>query len=54
MQSTVKVGLDGIIYTARSSGDFSGYNPSTMIVDTELEACLEAKKLLVTRPDGKQ
>ena len=38
---TVKVALDGIIYTARSSGDFWGYNPSMMIVGTELEACVE-------------
>ncbi len=51
---TVKVALDGIIYTARSSGDFWGYNPSKMTVGTELEACIEANKLVITRPDGKQ
>ena len=51
---TVKVALDGIIYTARSSGDFWGYNPSKMIVGTELEACVEANKLVIARPDGKQ
>ena len=51
---TVKVALDGIIYTARSSGDFWGYNPSKMIVGAELEACVEANKLVITRPDGKQ
>jgi hypothetical protein len=50
----VKVALDGIIYTARSSGDFWGYNPSKMIVGTELEACVEANKLVITRRDGKQ
>jgi hypothetical protein len=51
---TVKVALDGIIYTARSSGDFWGYNPSKMIVGTELEARIEANRLVITRPDGKQ
>ena len=51
---TVKVALDGIIYTARSSGDFCTYNPSKMIVGTDLEACVETNKLVITRPDGKQ
>jgi hypothetical protein len=51
---TVKVALGGIIYTARSSGDFWGYNPSKMIVGTELEARVEANRLVITRPDGKQ
>ncbi len=51
---TVKVAVGGIIYTARSSGDFWGYNPSKMIVGTELKACVESNKLVITRPDGKQ
>jgi hypothetical protein len=51
---TVNVALDGIIYTPRSSGDFLGYNPLKMIVGTELEARVEAIKLVITRPDGKQ
>jgi len=51
---TVKVALGGIIYTARSSGDFWGYNPAKMIVGAELEACVEANRLVITRPDGKQ
>lgn len=51
---TVRVALGGIIYTARSSGDFWGYNPAGMIVNSELEACVEANKLVITRPDGKQ
>jgi len=51
---TVQVALDGIIYTARSSGDFWGYNPSRMIVGTEVEACVETNKLVITRHDGKQ
>ncbi len=50
---TVKVALDGIIYTAHSGGDFWGYNPSKMIVGTEVDACVEANKLVITRPDGK-
>jgi len=50
----VKVALDGIIYTARSSGDFWGYNPSSMIVNSEVEACVDSNKLVITRPDGKQ
>jgi hypothetical protein len=51
---TVQVALDGIIYTARSSGDFWGYNPAKLIVGAELEARVEANKLVITRPDGKQ
>jgi hypothetical protein len=51
---TVKVVLDSIIYTARSSGDFWGYNPSRMTVGTDLEVCVEASRLVITRPDGKQ
>lgn len=51
---TLKVALDGIIYSARSSGDFWGYNPSKMIVGADLEACVEANRLVITRPDGKQ
>ena len=50
----VKVALDGIIYTARSSGDFWAYNPSGMIVNSEVEACVDSNKLVITRPDGKQ
>jgi len=51
---TVKVALDGIIYTARSSGEFWAYNPSRMIVGDELEACVEANRLVITRPDGRR
>ena len=54
MTYTVMVALDSIIYTARSSGDFWRYNPSKLIIGTELEACVEANKLVITRPDGKQ
>jgi hypothetical protein len=50
---TVKVALDGIIYTAHSSGDFWGYNPSKMIVGTEVRTCVEANRLVITRQDGK-
>ena len=50
----VTVALEGIIYTARSSGDFWGYNPSSMIVNSEVEACVDSNKLVITRPDGKQ
>ena len=50
----VILALGGIIYTARSSGDFWGHNPSKMVVDAELEARVEANRLVITRPDGKQ
>lgn len=50
----VKVVLDGIIYTARSSGEFGAYKPSRMIVNSEVEACVDPNRLLITRPDGKQ
>jgi hypothetical protein len=51
---TVRVTLDGITYTARSSGDFWGYNPSKMIIGSDVEACVEGNKLAITRSDGKQ
>ena len=38
----------------RSSGDFWGYNPSKMIVHTEVAACVDGNKLVIARPDGKQ
>ena len=50
----VKVELDGIIYTARSSGEFWAYKPTTMTVNSEVEACVDSNKLVITRPDGKQ
>jgi hypothetical protein len=50
---TVKLALNGIIYTARSSGDFWGYNPTKMVVGSEVEACAEANRLVITRHDGK-
>jgi hypothetical protein len=50
---TVKVALEGIIYTARSSGDFRGYNPSKMVVGSDVKACAEANRLVITRHDGK-
>jgi hypothetical protein len=51
---TVKVALDRVIYTARSSGDFWRYNPSGMTVGTDVGVCVEASRLVITRPDGKQ
>jgi hypothetical protein len=51
---TRTVALDGIIYTARSSGDFWAYNPPTMIVGIELGACVEVNRLMIPRPDRKQ
>lgn len=50
----VKVALRGITYTARSGGDFWGYNPASMIVNSEVEACVDSNRLVITRPDVKQ
>lgn len=50
----VKVVLNGIIYTARSSGEFWSYKPSSMIVNSDVEACVDSNKLVITRPDRKQ
>jgi hypothetical protein len=50
----VKLVLDGIIYTARSSCEFWAYKPSSLIVNSEVEACVDSNKLMITRPDGKQ
>jgi hypothetical protein len=50
---TVKVALNGIIYTARSTGDFWGYNPTKMVVGSEVEACAEANRLVLSRHAGK-
>jgi hypothetical protein len=51
---TVTGALNGVIYAAGSNGDFWGYKPSKMVVGTEVGACVEATKLVITRPDGKQ
>jgi hypothetical protein len=50
---TVKVALNGMVYTARSNGDFRGYNPSRMVVGDDVEACVETNRLVITRHDGK-
>jgi hypothetical protein len=51
---SIKVALDRIIYTPRSSGDFRAYNPSRVIAGDELEACVEANGFVITRPDGRR
>lgn len=51
---TIRVELGDMMYIARSSSDFFSYNPSKLIVNSEIEACLDSDRLVIMRPDGKQ
>jgi hypothetical protein len=50
---TVQVGE--MLYTAENVKNmFFGYNPTDMVVNDPIEACVEKNKLVLTRPDGKK
>jgi len=50
----VTIALGEMTYTAQSSGDFFGYNPTKLIVNDPIEACAVSNKLIIKRPDGKE
>jgi hypothetical protein len=50
----VTVALDGMIYTGEANGDLFNYKPTNMVVHDPVQACVDGKKLILTRPDGKQ
>ena len=52
---TIRVALDGFVYTADSSPVFGvfSYKPTDLVVGDPVEACVKDKDLVVTRPDGK-
>ncbi len=50
----VKLAVGGMIYSARSSGEFWGYDPSKLVVNSDIPVCVEPNRLVITRPDGKQ
>jgi hypothetical protein len=50
---TVQVGE--MLYTAENAKNMIfGYNPTDMVVNDPIEACVEKNKLVLTRPDGKK
>ena len=49
------VAIGDMIYTAENVKNlFFGYNPTDMVVNDPVEACVEKNKLILTRPDGKK
>jgi len=49
------VAIGDMIYTAENGKNlFFGYNPTDMVVNDPVEACVEKNKLVLTRPDGKK
>ena len=50
----VTVRLDDMVYTAESSGDaFWSFNPTTLVINDTIHACVVKNRLRLTRPDGK-
>ena len=46
--------LDDMVYTAESSGDaFWSFNPTTLVINDTIHACVARNRLRLTRPDGK-
>ena len=51
---TVTVKSGGMIYTARSGAWLFGFKPTSFVVNDPVEVCIESKKLILMRPDGKE
>jgi hypothetical protein len=50
----VTVRLNDMVYTAEASGDgFWTYDPSTLVINDAIHACVDKNQLRLTRPDGK-
>src|SRR5262249_46041272 len=50
----VTVRLNDIVYTGESSGDaFWNFNPTRLVINDAIPACVTEDKLRLTRPDGK-
>jgi hypothetical protein len=45
--------LNDVLYPGESSGDgFWNFNPTTLVLNDEVYACVTKDKLRLTRPDG--
>jgi len=53
---TVRVALDGMIYTAESTPRFGifSYKPTDLVVGDPIEACVDGNSIALTRRNGKQ
>lgn len=50
----VTVRLDDLVYTAQSAGnDFWHYDPTRLVINDPIEACVSGDRLRLRRPDGK-
>ena len=50
----VTVRLDDVVYTGESPGDaFWNFNPTTLVINDSIHACVTKDRLRLTRPDGK-
>lgn len=50
---TVTVAFDDMTYTGQSNYIGFGFKPTVFIVNDPVQACVEGKKLVIIRPDGK-
>jgi hypothetical protein len=50
---TVTVELEDVTYTARSSGNFWNFDPSRLVINDPIGACVDRNQLILRRPDGK-
>jgi hypothetical protein len=51
---TVSVALDDMIYTGQSNYMGFGFRPTSFVVNDPVQACIDGKKLVIMRPDGKE
>jgi PEGA domain len=53
---TLQVAVDGVVYTPESTPlfGFLSYKPTDLVVGDSIEACVNGKSLVLTRPNGKQ
>ena len=50
----VTVRLNDLLYTGESSGNaFWDFNPTRLVINDPIEACVDKDRLLLRRPDGK-
>jgi hypothetical protein len=51
---TVSVALDDMTYTGQSNYLGFGFRPTSFVVNDPVQACVDGKKLILIRPDGKE
>jgi hypothetical protein len=51
---TVSVALDDMTYTGQSNYLGFGFRPTAFVVNDPVQACIDGKKLILIRPDGKE